>query len=1129
MGVKNPDGSWTSSKGKRYGPDDLISDPADSQENAADLSKGLDPNITSALDDPNGPQGGFFSGTRLRGDTPGAEVDTSLANQQRDSMAGVLAQLQQQAATGNGSWEEALRDATTRSQSTAQAVGQSDASTGYGSSLDNIGNARAGASARAEGQGNILRAQSQEDAQGQLGTLLGAKGSQDIDQSQAVANARAGVRATNLTLKQKATKNMGDYASGLGQGITAALSDGGPVPGKAKVPGNDSANDTVPTMLSPGEVVLPRTIAHDPDAAAEFVRTLNASKQRSSGGVQHMAEGGDTGVYATERNKTWKPGDTDPTGPHPGSFDMFGAYGDTQAPSVENGGVLDDSQFIQTRNAGNQLATMLGERSRGGGPGAVIAKQQATNANDDAIMAAIGGGRGSGAAAGASQMAQAGAGEAATTRAKEQSAGTAALGHRLTTARGQELSLAQAQQQALWRNTLTNLGIGVEQQAAMKGLFSGAGQAATAFSGAGGPEYSGAYQSDYAGDRGGPADLTGGGGGHDADMAFGGVVSFADGGEVESEGMHEQRMRARKSGAEWAQKDVAVSRPVGERELRKQREWDEEGAGTYRVKPKKAADDSDTTFAKALRTAGEYAKRAASSVQGLAEGGPVYQGYDPAMFAAAPPAAAPPADPSLWGYQSSGSVAPGQLPPQLAAIAREPQVASDRYAPPAGTTAGAIPQTPSELGISAVAAKPPTTARADAEKAQNDRAAAQAAGIKPGLGGGVPGGGMAPGAPPAIAAKPSGGGFAIPKPADRSGLDSANEATITAAAGLEAQKAHAEATGIAERQRVANMYALQEKDVHDRAKMFTDDAFGRLRAANDEMNKIDASIDPGRYWASRTTGQKILGIIGLALGAAGTGPDGINRAAQMMNQAIDRDIDAQKAEYEQRLKRGEKKVAAAQSHYALARQAGLDEVAASHAAKAAGLENAANQTEQAIASINEPLAKLKGQALVTAARGGAADKTDAAKQRTFENRIQLGQFALAQEVAGRKAGGLSEGERKSVGDVTAAAKDALGLINSIEGTLARTQSPIPGKTTINQNIGADSAQLDTDAAQLVVKMKDINKLGQLGPADSKLLEEAIGDPKAIFTLESTKRAKLDRIKQIIRDSVANERSARGLQ
>jgi hypothetical protein len=48
------------------------------------------------------------------------------------------------------------------------------------------------------------------------------------------------------------------------------LSHGGEVPGEALVAGDHEDNDVVPTLLSPGEIVVPRSYASDPKAAAAF-------------------------------------------------------------------------------------------------------------------------------------------------------------------------------------------------------------------------------------------------------------------------------------------------------------------------------------------------------------------------------------------------------------------------------------------------------------------------------------------------------------------------------------------------------------------------------------------------------------------------------------------------------------------------------------------------------------------------------------------------------------------------------------------------------------------------------------------------------------------------------------------
>lgn len=65
------------------------------------------------------------------------------------------------------------------------------------------------------------------------------------------------------------------YANGgMSPMIAALMRHGGHVPGQAKVPGDSYANDKVHAILSPGEIVIPRSITTHPDApnlAKDFV------------------------------------------------------------------------------------------------------------------------------------------------------------------------------------------------------------------------------------------------------------------------------------------------------------------------------------------------------------------------------------------------------------------------------------------------------------------------------------------------------------------------------------------------------------------------------------------------------------------------------------------------------------------------------------------------------------------------------------------------------------------------------------------------------------------------------------------------------------------------------------------
>lgn len=66
--------------------------------------------------------------------------------------------------------------------------------------------------------------------------------------------------------------------------LAAAFSPGGSVPGKAKVGGDNLKNDTVPAMLSPGEVVIPRSVMNSDDPvgnSAKFVAAVLAKKRKT--------------------------------------------------------------------------------------------------------------------------------------------------------------------------------------------------------------------------------------------------------------------------------------------------------------------------------------------------------------------------------------------------------------------------------------------------------------------------------------------------------------------------------------------------------------------------------------------------------------------------------------------------------------------------------------------------------------------------------------------------------------------------------------------------------------------------------------------------------------------------------
>lgn len=189
---------------------------------------------------------------------------------------------------------------------------------------------QAGARAGAASQSAQLRLQEQMAAQAALGNLLGQQRQQELlggqlaaglygtagglGTQQALAQAQLDQRSKELLQQAAAAERAGNAQ--LAASILGALGVGGQiavsalkptpgaapaatpaapmqargglaghqVPGKAKYKGDTRSNDTVPALLSPGEIVLPRSVAQDedaPDKAKKFVAAIKKQKRPS--------------------------------------------------------------------------------------------------------------------------------------------------------------------------------------------------------------------------------------------------------------------------------------------------------------------------------------------------------------------------------------------------------------------------------------------------------------------------------------------------------------------------------------------------------------------------------------------------------------------------------------------------------------------------------------------------------------------------------------------------------------------------------------------------------------------------------------------------------------------------------
>lgn len=136
----------------------------------------------------------------------------------------------------------------------------------------------------------------------------------------------------------------------------------------------------------------------------------------------------------------------------------------------------------------------------------------------------------------------------------------------------------------------------------------------------------------------------------------------------------------------------------------------------------------------------------------------------------------------------------------------------------------------------------------------------------------------------------------------------AQQQPVSPTAGVDAalaQIANATKNEAATRERWGNEIAsMQQAQAAQQAQLaqrqqdlITQRMAGAQKLADDVMSQ---KLDPNHYWETRTTGQKISAAIGLLLGGIGSGLTKTpNYALQVIDKAIDRDVEAQKFNIQQ--------------------------------------------------------------------------------------------------------------------------------------------------------------------------------------------------------------------------------------
>lgn len=216
-------------------------------------------------------------------------------NQTYGQQQGLDTQLQGIANNGSSLAQNQLTNAT--NQNIAQGAGLVESQKGLNPALAArlAGQQTGQANQQAANQSAILQAQTQMAGLGQLGSNLATQGGQAVQYAGALQGANSANNATNAGVAETNASNAQKTTSGILGGISGGVglaghSEGGKIQGKPEVTGDSQRNDTVPAMLSPGEIVVPRTAAKDPEKAKDFIDALMKNKKEKGGGAKSYGD-----------------------------------------------------------------------------------------------------------------------------------------------------------------------------------------------------------------------------------------------------------------------------------------------------------------------------------------------------------------------------------------------------------------------------------------------------------------------------------------------------------------------------------------------------------------------------------------------------------------------------------------------------------------------------------------------------------------------------------------------------------------------------------------------------------------------------------------------------------------------
>jgi hypothetical protein len=279
--------------------------------------------------------------------------------------------------------------------------------------------------------------------------------------------------------------------------------------------------------------------------------------------------------------------------------------------------------------------------------------------------------------------------------------------------------------------------------------------------------------------------------------------------------------------------------------------------------------------------------------------------------------------------------------------------------------------------------------------------------------------------------------------------------------------------------------------------------WNKLSEANDRFANM--KIDPGKFWADRTTGDKVMIAIGSVLGAFGAGYD--NKAVGILQNAIERDISAQKANVEIASTSLQKK----DSLYKNMLSIFDDEREAEKAARIVAYDNVKRKIGQITQGYDDPILRAKGMKLI-------------GEIEVLKNNAVQDYFKLASDIALKEAQGV-----KAKGATVD--KETLNLMADTKTTFWHIDRlmKINDKMFKSLNPAMKSEALIHVGKLVGLLRTPILGGGNLTDQERQYLEEIAADPTKFFSLSSSNRTKLKTLMEAAQRHLENRLNVRGIK